>query len=166
MATEHSFDIRGRDLRQLYAGFGRLPLQDGAVWALSLASSTLPPNHIGFAAWITYVADVDCHGERLAQWVKDLARAMATCAPLLGKRRRQLVTSYETRWGDQAALDGLTLALYGPTKVEPILGRAGEFGCSREAYKRIRDLIAGAVLLQLAQYEDALGWAVGVQRRA
>ena len=165
MDAQHSYDIRGRDLRQLYAGFGRLPLNDGAVWALSLASSTLPPNQIGYAGWITYVADVDCHRERLAQWVKDLARAMATCAPLLGKRRRQLVTSYETRWGDQAALDGLTLALYGPNHVEPILGRAGEFGCSREAYKRIRDLIAGAVLLQLAQYEDALGWAVAVQRR-
>ena len=164
MTAEHSYDIRGRDLRQLYAGFGRLPLNDGAVWALSLASSTLPPNHIGFAAWITYVADVDCHGERLAQWVKDLARAMATCAPLLGKRRRQLVTSYETRWGDQAALDGLTLALYGPTKVKGHVERSDEFGCHRDAYKRIRDLIAGAVLLQLAQYEDALGWAVKVQR--
>jgi len=44
------------------------------------------------------------------------------------------------------------------------VSRASEFGCSREAYKRVRDLIAGVVLLQIAQYEDALGWAMRVQR--
>ena len=57
-------------------------------------------------------------------------------------------------------------ALYGPTKVAGHVQRADEFGCHRDAYKRIRDLIAGAVLLQLMQYEDALSWAVSVQRRA
>lgn len=165
-AAQHSYDIRGRDLRQLYAGFGRLPLNDGAIWSLSLAQSTMPVEHIGYEAWITYVADVDCHGERLASWVKALARCMATVKPLLGKRRRLLVNSYETAWGDQAALDGLSLALYGPAHVRGHVQRADEFGCHRDAYKRIRDLIAGCVLMQLAQYEDALGWAVAVQRRA
>lgn len=165
-AAQHSYDIRGRDLRQLYAGFGRLPLNDGAIWSLSLAQSTMPAEHIGYEAWITYVADVDCHGERLASWVKALARCMATVKPLLGKRRRLLVNSYETAWGDQAALDGLSLALYGPAHVPGHVSRADEFGCHRDAYRRIRDLIAGCVLMQLAQYEDALGWAVAVQRRA
>jgi hypothetical protein len=160
------YTIKGRDLRQLYAGFGRLPLNDGAIWSLSLAQSTLPPGHIGYEAWITYVADADCHGEKLAEWVKALARCMATVKPLLGRRRRLLVSSYETKWGDQAALDGLTLALYGPQHVRGHVTRAEEFGCHRDAYKRIRDLIAGCVLMQVAQFEDALSWAVAVQRRA
>lgn len=161
----HSYDIRGRDLRQLYAGWGRLPLSDGAIWSLSLAQSTMPAGHIGFEAWITYVADADAHGEKLAAWVKDLARCMATVRPLLGKRRRLLVTSYERTWGDQAALDGLSLALYGPQFVPATLARSQEFGCSREAYKRIRELVAGCVLMQVMQYEDALAWAVRLQRK-
>jgi hypothetical protein len=160
------YTIKGRDLRQLYAGFGRRPLSDGAVWALSLADSTMPLPHIGYQAWITCVADVDCHGEELAAWVKGLAGCMATVKPLLGKRRRLLVTKYRQDWGDQAALDGLTLALYGPGSVTPVQTRALAFDCDRDAYRRIRDLVAGAVLVQLAQFEDALGWAVSVQRRA
>ena len=159
------YDIRGRDLRQLYAAFGRLPLSDESVWALSLAQSTMPANHIGFAAWITYVADVDCYGEMLRDWVIGLARCMATVKPLLGRRRRLLVASYEPAWGDQAALDGLTVALYGRAHVTGATVRAAEFGCHRDAYRRIRDLIAGSVLLQAAQYEDALGWAARIQRR-
>lgn len=162
----HSYDIRGRDLRQLYAGFSRLPLSDEAVWSLSLAQSTLPPEHIGYAAWITFVADTNCFAERLRDWVIGLARCMATVKPLLGRRRRLLVNSYEPTWGDQAALDGLSLALYGPKHVAGATARAQEFNCGRDAYRRIRDLIAGAVLMQLWQYEDALGWAVRLQRRA
>jgi hypothetical protein len=166
LQIQADYQLRGRDLRQLYAGFGRIPLNDTAIWSLSLATSTLPPGHIGYAAWITFVADVDCHGEDLAQWVKDLARCMATVKPLLGKRRRLLVASYESHWGEQAALDGLAMALYGPAKVMGHVCRAEQFGCHRDAYRRVRDLIAGVVLLQIAQYEDALGWAVAVQRRA
>ena len=166
MDAQHSYDIKGRDLRQLYAGFGRLPLTDGAIWALSLADSTLLPGHIGYKAWITYVADVDCHGEELAEWAKGLALAMSQVRPLLSKRRRLLVTRYDRKWGDQAALDGLQIALYGIGSVTPVQTRALAFDCDSDAYRRIRDLVAGAVLVQLAQFEDALGWAVGVQRRA
>lgn len=164
--SKGDYDIRGRDIRQLYAGFGRKPLGDGAIWALSLAQSTMPPNSIGFEAWITFVADADCHGEKLRDWATGLARCMATVRPLLGKRRRLLVTKFEPSWGDQAALDGLTLALFGPAKVPAILARSEEYGCSREAYRRIRDLIAGVVLFQIAQFEDALAWAVRIQRHA
>lgn len=166
LAVQADYTIKGRDLRQLFAGFGRLPLNDSAIWSLSLASSTMPAEHIGYEAWITMVADADCHAERLGDWVKALARCMATARPLLGKRRRVLVASYETAWGDQAALDGLTMALYGPAHVRGHVLRAEEFGCHRDAYRRIRDLIAGVVLMQMAQYEDALSWAVSVQRRA
>ena len=166
LAVQADYAIRGRDIRQLYAGFGRIPLSDGAIWSLSLAQSAMPENHVGYQAWITHVADADCHAERLAEWVKSLARCMATVRPLIGKRRRLLVNSYETTWGDQAALDGLQMALYGPERVPGHVTRADEFGCHRDAYRRIRDLLAGVVVMQMQQYESALAWAVGVQRRA
>lgn len=165
--SKGDWDIRGADIRQLFAAFGRIPLNDSAIWSLSLASSTMPPNHIGYQAWITMVADSDCHGESLADWVKSLARALATLRPVMGRKRRDvLVKSYRPEWGDQAALDGLQIALYGPGKVESYDARANAFGCRWQAYKRIRDLVAGVVTMQMAQYESALAWAVGLQRRA
>ena len=119
-----------------------MPLTDGAIWALSLADSTLLPGHIGYKAWITYVADVDCHWEELAEWAKGLALAMSQVRPLLSKRRRLLVTRYDRKWGDQAALDGLHIALYGIGSVNPVQTRSLAFECDRDAYRRIRDPVS------------------------
>ena len=160
------YDIRSRDIRQLFAGFGRIPLSDSAIWSLSLAQATMPENHVGYQAWITMVADVDCHGDELADWSKSLAHSMAHLKPLLGKRRRALVQSYAREWGDQAALDGLCAALYGHGKTPGHTERGNAFKCDRDAYRRLRDLITGVVVMQMAQYESALTWAVAVQRRA
>lgn len=166
ITEQGDYDIRGSDIRQLYAGFGRIPLSDSAIWSLSLAQSAMPANSIGFEAWITYVADADCHGERLAEWVKGLAAAMAGMKPLLGKRRRALVLSYAPEWGNQAALDGLSLALWGDKAVPGYDARADQFGCRWQAYKRIRDLVRAVVTMQMLQFESALAWAVRLQRRA
>lgn len=158
------WQVKGRDLRQLYAPFCRRPLGDDAIWCLSLACSTLPENHIGYQAWITDVADADCHLPELARWSKSLAATAATLKPLLGRRRRLLVESYRQDWGDQAALDGLQMALQGKGAIPAATSRAEQFGIHRDPYKRIRGLIAGCVVLQMAQFEDALAWAVKVQR--
>lgn len=162
--VQGDYQIKGRDLRQLYAPFCRRPLGDQAIWCLSLASSTLPEHHIGYQAWITDTADTDCHISELLRWCKDLAATAATLKPLLGRRRRLLVESYRQDWGDQAAVDGLWLALKGKAAVPSLEFRAEQFGCRWQAYARIRGLVAGCVVLQMAQYEDALRWAVGVQR--
>lgn len=161
------YDLRGSDIRQLYAGFGRIPLSDSAIWSLCLAQSTMPANHIGYEAWITYVADADCHAEHMADWVKSLAGAMAEIKPLLsGRRRELLVRSYRKDWGDQAALDGLAIALCGEKSVASYDARAEQFGCRWQAYKRIRELVRGVVTMQMLQFESALAWAVRLQRRA
>ena len=162
--VQGDYQVRGRDLRQLYAPFCRRPLGDQAIWCLSLASSTLPDNHIGYQAWITDTADTDCHMAELAAWCKSLAETAATLKPLLGKRRRLIVESYRKDWGDQAAIDGLVLALRGKGAVPSPEARAEQFNCHRDPYRRIRSIVAGCVILQMAQYEDALGWAVRVQR--
>ena len=158
------YTVRGRDLRQLYAPFCRRPLGDQAIWCLSLASSTLPEHHIGFEAWITDTADTDCHIPKLSAWCKSLAETAATLKPLLGKRRRLLVESYRKDWGDQAALDGLVLALRGKGSVPTLESRAAEFGCVLRAYGRIRGIVAGCVVLLMTQYESALEWAVRIQK--
>ena len=163
-AVQADYAVKGRDLRQLYAPFCRRPLGDQAIWCLSLASSTLPENHIGYAAWITDTADTDCHTRELEEWCKSLAETAATLKPLLGKRRRLLVESYRKDWGDQAALDGLVLALRGKDAIPAASDRATQFDCLVRPYVRIRGLVAGCVVLQMTQYESALEWAVRIQR--
>lgn len=164
--VQADYTVRGRDLRQLYAAFCRRPLGDDAIWCLSLASSTLPEHHIGYEAWITDTADTDCHIPQLLRWCKDLAATAATLKPLLGlrQRRRLLVENYRKDWGDQAATDGLWLALKGKDSIPSAIDRAEQFGIHRDPYKRIRGLVAGCVVLQMTQYEEALQWAVKVQR--
>lgn len=160
------YDVRGRDIRQLYAGFCRITLSDEAIWSLSLASSVLPENHIGFELWITEVAGVTCHDKKISAWCKSLGRAVAELAPLLGKRRRVLVESYRPEWGDVAAMDGLQYAMLGKDSVKGIEARAAELNCRPQAYTRIRNLVAGSVVLQMQQYETQLAWAVRIQRYA
>ena len=152
-------DIRGPDLRSYYAAFGRRALPDGAIYALSVASSALPDGHIGYDAWMTQVAGVPFFADSLKEWAISLARTAATLRPLLGKRRVQLVKSYRDDWGRQAALDGLCLALFGGSEVPGLEARSVEFGCRWQAYKRIRDIVAGCVSWQADEYEAALVWA-------
>lgn len=166
-AQTGDYDVKGRDLRQAFAGFGRIPLSDTAIWSLSLAESTLPDNHIGFEAWIAYVAEADCGLLELQEWCIGLARTLATMKPMMGKRRRLLVEKWREEWGAQAALDGLTLAVmpkHRHERVPSLRSRADEFCIDRQPYKRIRNLVHSAVLQQMAQFEDALGWAVRIQR--
>lgn len=153
------YDVRGRDLRQYYAGFGRRVLPDSAVWNLSMASSVLPDGHPGYMAWITTVADANCFCLDLQRWAIGLGGTIAGMKPKLGKRRREFVRSYKPEWGDRASLDGLMFALWGKSAVPSTRERAEQLGCDREAYARLRDFVAGAILLAMWQYEDALRWA-------
>ena len=166
-ATEgNSYDDRKRDLRSYYAQFGRRPLNDSAVWSLSLADSTLPEGHIGYRAWITYVAGIPTHCVELQRWSVGLGATASRMRPKRGQRARQYVEGYKPAWGRQASLDGLNIALFGAPAVPTLNARSEEFGVHHQTYRKVRDLVAGAVLLQMWQYEDALDWAVRTQRRA
>lgn len=160
------YDIKARELRQYYAGFCRRALPEGALWRLSLAQSCLPDNHPGFQAWITVVAGTDRFCVPLQDWAVGLGATIAKMKPRLRLRRRTYVASYDHTWGRQAAIDGLTLALFGEAKTTPVNERAKEFGCDWHAYARIRAFVAGALILAMSQYEDALRWAHRVARDA
>lgn len=160
------WDIKSQDLRQYYAGFTRRALPEGALWRLSLAQSCLPENHPGFMAWITTVAGTDRFCVPLQDWAVGLGATIAKMKPRLKQRRREFVPSYHHEWGRQAAIDGLTLALFGEAQTPSIRERAEAFGCDRDSYARIRAFVAGAIILACSQYEDALRWAHRVARDA
>ncbi len=153
---EHCWDIRGGDLRTYYAGFCRRALPDEAIWRLSLASSYLPKEHVGYRVWLTMVAGTDRFLHDLEDWAVSLGQAVAQMKPRLRSHARQYVPSYREDWGRQAAIDGATLALYGAAHVPGYVGQAERFGCHRDAYKRIRDFVAGAMLIAADQYETEL----------
>lgn len=160
------YDIKGPDLRSYYAGFTRRSLPEGALWRLSLASSCLPAGHPGYKLWMTKTSGTDRFTPELYDWALGLAATIAVMKPRLKARRRTYVASYGDGWGRQAAIDGLNLSVFGKAHVPAILARSEEFGCDRDAYRRLRDFVAGAMLLTEWQFEDALRWAHRVARDA
>ena len=160
------WDVRGTDLRGYYAGFTRRALPEGALWRLSLASSCLPDKHPGYKSWLTMVAGTDRFIPELQAWAIGLGATIARMKPKLKLRSREYVASYDHSWGRQASLDGLIVAIFGQDNAQSLRERADEFGCDREAYQRIRDFVAGAIVLAAWQYEDALQWAHRVARDA
>lgn len=164
--VQGDWDIRGTDLRSYYAGFTRRALPDGAIWRLSLASSVLPTGHPGYMAWLTMVSGTERFCVELQRWAIGLGETVAAMKPKLRRRARTFVSSYEPEWGQQASLDGLCMALWGEAALPAVSARADEYGCDRDAYKRIRDFVAGALILAAWQYEDSLRWAHKVARDA
>lgn len=167
LQVQADYSVRGPDLRSYYAGFTRRALPEGAIWRLSLASSCLPTGHPGYMAWMTMVAGTERFCPELQRWAVGLGATIARMKPKLRARGRTYVASYDHAWGKQASLDGLICALFSrDTDVPAIAARADEFKCDRDAYRRIRDFVAGAMLLSIDQYEDALVWAHRVARDA
>lgn len=160
------YDIKGPDLRSYYAGFTRRALPEGSLWRLALASSCLPTGHPGYMVWMTKSSGTERFWPALHDWAIGLSATAAVMKPRLKARRRTYVASYDHAWGRQAAIDGLNLAVFGKAYAPPIAARADEFGCDRDAYRRSRDFVAGALLLTEWQFEDALRWAHRVARDA
>ena len=160
------YDLRGSDLQTYYAQFGRRAMSDAAIWALAKAEMEMPANHIGFKAWITCVAGVESYCPELQRWAVGLAATVARMKPRLRKNARRFVVSYRPEWGRQAAIDGLSIALFGADTVPSIQSRATTLGCDWDAYQRLRDFVAGAVVMQMVEYQSELAWAVKVERMA
>lgn len=152
------------DLRSYYAAFGRRQLPDAAHFTAAVADSTLPDAHIGYEVWITWVAEVPFFREKLTQWAEGVGELAATLKPKLKKHSRTYVESYRPSWGRQASRDGLCMALYGAGSVPGLEARATELGCRWQAYKRVRDFVAGAITQQMQQFESALVWATRLKR--
>lgn len=158
------YDIKGRDLRQYYASFTRRALPDGAIWRLALASTCLASGHPGYMAWMTVTSGTERFCPELQRWAVGLGATVARMKPRLHKNAREFVPSYRHEWGRVAALDGLGVALFGQDSVPAASARAAEHDCDRDAYRRIRSFVAGAIVLAMQQYEDSLRWAHRIAR--
>jgi len=162
MTRTEKWDID--DLRGYYAAFGRRQLPDAAHYTAAVASSTLPDSHIGYELWITWVAEVPFFQRQLDEWAEGLGELAATLKPRIGERHRTYVESYRPEWGRQASRDGLRMAILGPNFVPGLQTRATELGCRWQAYKKVRDFVAGAALMQMQQFEAQLNWATRLKR--
>lgn len=146
------WNVRGQDLQQYFAGFGRRLMPDRAIWTLSLAASTLPDHHIGCEAWLTCVSGIDTHCVTLQRWVAGLSLHFI--------RGRGRPARAKHGWHQRAALDGLIAAIFGHTSLRATTTeRAQQFEMNPNAYVRMRRLIQGLVELQMSQFEQALIWA-------
>lgn len=162
MNALRSWDVD--DLRGYYAAFGRRQLPDAAHYTASVACSTLPDHHVGYDLWITWVAEVPFFEESLTQWAEGLGELAATLKPKLGERHRTYVDSYRPDWGRQASRDGLRIAILGPNHVPGLISRAAQLNCRWQAFKKIRNFVAGAAIIQLQQFESQLLWATRLKR--
>jgi len=157
------YDNKAFDLQSYYGGFSRRALPEDALLRLSRASAQLPREHIGYKAWIYAVGGAERSTYRdVAVWCMALGRTIARMKPRLRFRSRRYVPSYEQKWGKWACLDAMSLALHG--KCPSLRERARQFGCDREAYARIRNFVAGALLLAMQQYEAELRTVFALER--
>lgn len=156
---------RGKDLRQRYAIFGRKTLDVNHHSVLSLAKSTMPENHIGDKLWLTMVSGTAIYADDLKNWSREFCEAICTMKPLRRNGRPYpVVSEYSRAWGDWAALDGLVIATGFGRRVAAY-EREKQLGCNRKRYTKARNLVAGALLVQADQFEEALGWSHWVHFR-
>lgn len=167
MEVRGDWDVRGSDVDQQFARFGRAALGDGEIWALSLATLVMPAGSPGCAGYLYRVAGAEGCWPEILCWGLNLGRAIggARYRAKGGRNRRAYVESYdEPRWGLLAVSDGLRIATLGPREVPAIGTRANMIGCGPQAYGRVRDFVGGALAMCIAEYRCALEWALGMRR--
>lgn len=158
------YDVRGRDIDQLFASFGRRTLGDREIWALSLASMVTPDACPGYEAYLTVVAGVDLFTPELERWGMDVARGFAS-AGYKGKGRkyrRTYVEGYKDEWGRYAVRDAVEWFVTG--KCVGGKARGHELSVGENQYRKIRDLVRGCFDIAFAEYKLALVWALGKRR--
>jgi hypothetical protein len=163
-ATEcGDYDIKAKDLHQLYAGYGAKPMNDDLVSVLAFATIEQPDNSIGDKVWLRLISGTSAFDSQICQWARELAHAIATSKPVRKKHgSRWLITSYSPTWGDSAAYDGVQWALCGTRPTAQ--GQSERLGCDRNAYTKLRNIVAGAVLLQAEQFEHLMRWSINYHR--
>ena len=162
----NDFDIKGKDTRQAFASFGRKALPDNLHSVLALATYNMPENHIGGAMWLTTVSGCTVYADKIKQWSNEFAHAIANVTPIRKKfaNKVPLIPSYNATWGDWAALDGIVLATGFGERV-PLLARSKQLNCQRDSYKKVRNFVAGALLLQMDEFEESIGHSVWVHQQ-
>jgi len=160
------WDLRGRDLDTQFARFGLRALNDHEICALSIASMVTPSGSPGAAAYLTYVAQVPGYLDELRAWGGMVASGVASAAykGRYGKRRRAYVEGYQESWGRIAVSDAMAMVFIGRGACPGLNERAALLGIGVQGFQRIRDFVAGALMVTIDEYRMALSWAYGMRR--
>ena len=153
--------VRGQDLDQRFAKFGRTHLTDGEVWALSLASIVCPDSDLAYKLYLTSRAGVIYWAEDIRGWSADAAESLLDVRrQTTNGKTRAFIETDSVAWVRRAGIDGAAIALFG--EIVPSLGeRAREFGVSRPTYAKVREFVAGVVSQHIDEFRHALAWACG-----
>ena len=123
--------------------------------------------HVGDKLYICKVAGADKYIPHLQTWAVEFGEAISSCTLENKYYRKALIHSYKPTWGVQASLDGLAIVLDGKAQETP-RARAGALGCDNKVYKKLRNYVAGALLVQYDQFQAELlySWRVHQYDRA
>jgi hypothetical protein len=106
----------------------------------------------------------DMSGELAVQRVSDWAKAEAArFASKRNSRKRPTIQSYRPDWGRQAGHDGVCLAMWGEGIRDMLPGvnkRSERFGCTNDAYQRVRDHVQHEAHELIFQFKRDLEMAV------
>lgn len=160
------WDMRGRDVDQRYARWTLEALTDDEMLALGKAAMVQPPGSVADQLFLTSRSECDCYGESLVRWGLMVADGIAKARYRHpgGQRYRAYCEGYDPLWGRQAVLDGLALAMFGPSKVTGLTERAAQFQVGAHTYQKIRDFVGGIAAEGIGDFRFSLLWAAGTVR--
>lgn len=155
--------VRGQDLDQRYAKFGRSPLSDQEVWNLCKARIVCDgDSRIAMMLYLTSRSETHVFAEAVRDWAAmvGIGIAGAMVKPPGAKRRRRY-SELDPAMARQAALDGGVMAMFGAGAVPTLWERRQQFGVDEYAYRKIRDFVWGVAATLLANFAFALEYAWG-----
>lgn len=154
------------DTDTIFAKFTRVTLSDYEVCSLSLASMVSNSHVPAAGIYLTYVSHCDCFVSDIKEFCLGVARQLADGKYKArdGKYRRSYVEGYKESWGKTAVADAMTIAFLGKEHCPGEIERCVSLGVGRQAYRRIRDFLAGLLKIVIDDYRMALEWAMGKRR--
>jgi len=159
--------IKGQDLDQRYAKFGRSLLTDQEVWNLSKAHLVCDGDPIiACKLFLTSRSETAVYASDVYAWACMVGEGIATAMykPKGAQRRRRYSEIESEMVRHQAALDGVVMAMFGKYAVPTLFERREEFAVDERSYRKIRDFVGGVAATLIANYSFALEYAWGYVR--
>lgn len=146
----HCFDVKGIGLDAAFIG----ALSDTALSATMMTREDFDSRFPGWELYRTVVAGDEIFLPKLRAYAVGMARAVSRAR----KINRHPVVREGLRhnvWIRQAGLDALYIAIHGKVPMNSS-DRAEGFGIPANVYKRLRDSVAGGMIIGLEKYRQML----------
>ena len=151
---------------QIFAKFGRRTLSDFEVCTLSMASMVCNRDVPFDGIYLTYVSQCDGYVSEVKDFCLGVAAQLASgkYKGKNGKRSRLYIEKYSESWGTHAVADAMTMVFIGVGQCPGENERAALLGVGHQAYRRVRDFIAGMLQICITEYRLAVEWAMGKRK--